>query len=278
MREHTAQFKQWFADSKVIDRSGNPLVVFHGTPTHGRESNNRYVRLEQADVEYPQFDTFITRGGGITDSGWLGEGAYFTPDADYAFEFGNFLLPVYLHITRPFEVHDDNTNSRANQLRFLQSVQHLQGLPDALKVDLSMPADERGEELGRDYSRFFSMSELTFEDGVKRWSLVARYKADSTAGIVEASGATPEGAIFNYRYQYQFGGFLLHTLREIGAREFRALLEANGYDGVIDYREAYSDEPPGQYIKEAVAFHPTQVKSSVGNCGRFNPTDASILA
>lgn len=28
----SAAFRRWFRDSKVVDRSGNPLVVFHGAP------------------------------------------------------------------------------------------------------------------------------------------------------------------------------------------------------------------------------------------------------
>lgn len=30
-RTETPEFKQWFGDSKVVDRAGNPLVVYHGT-------------------------------------------------------------------------------------------------------------------------------------------------------------------------------------------------------------------------------------------------------
>lgn len=52
------EFKRWFGDSKIVDADGNPLVVYHGT----------------ADV----FDTFRQDQPNKKDSGWLGEGFYFS--------------------------------------------------------------------------------------------------------------------------------------------------------------------------------------------------------
>src|SRR4051812_46770588 len=91
----SSEFHRWFAGSKVA-KDGKPLVVYHGTPTHGEYSNNRHVRSEQSGIEYPQFDAFATETTGFTDSGWLGAGTYFTPDPDHADEFGNFIIPCYL--------------------------------------------------------------------------------------------------------------------------------------------------------------------------------------
>jgi len=200
---NTPAFRRWFKGSKVVDAHGKPLMMLHGTPTHGREANNRYVRSEQADVEYPRFDVFITRGGGFTDSGWLGEGTYFTSSPSYAIEFGNFLMPAFLKIERPFEVHDDHSASRANQLRFLKSLQHLKGLPERFKLDLSMPLTQHTQDhRGQPYSRYFRMSKPTFVDGKKSWALVMRFEESSTGGIIESHGATPDEAIFNYRYHW----------------------------------------------------------------------------
>lgn len=55
-------FKAWFGDSKVVDESGLPLVVYHGT-TH-------------------DFDEFDPRGGNIEN--FHGKGAYFTSDPEDA--------------------------------------------------------------------------------------------------------------------------------------------------------------------------------------------------
>lgn len=271
-------FAAWFGASKVVDQNGRPLVVYHGTPTHGRYSNNRYVRAEQYDVEYPAFDTFSTVGTAITDSGWLGAGAYFTPDPGLADEFGNFLMPAYLKIERPFDIDDDCTSGSHNRFRFLKSLQSLAGLPKAFKLDLSMPPPQhRTDEAGRRYTWYYYAHEITCENSERKWRVVASLEKRSVGGIIEGTGATLEEAIFNDRYRYQFGGFLLHLIRQLGTRTFRQLLENNGYDGVIRYRDAYRDEPPGRYIREALVYEPTQIKSSIGNCGAFDPEEPSIL-
>jgi hypothetical protein len=91
----TQAFKKWFGDSKVVDKEGNPLVVYHGTNKWTDATNN---------VFKPSF------------SGTLGEGFYFTDDADKASDFamdirgertpettpeGGNVVPVYLKMEIP---------------------------------------------------------------------------------------------------------------------------------------------------------------------------------
>lgn len=86
----TPEFKRWFGDSKVVDESGKPLVVYHGT----RPGNDiRKFREKKHD------------------------GIYFTPDPGYAEGFTNELFtdsgdigaiyPVYLSIKNPHVVQAD---------------------------------------------------------------------------------------------------------------------------------------------------------------------------
>lgn len=78
----TETFKKWFGDSKVVDKDGDPLVVYHGT---------------RAD-----FDVFRTDGYSP-----FGEGAFFTSDPGTAEAYANSapgagparIIPVYLRIT-----------------------------------------------------------------------------------------------------------------------------------------------------------------------------------
>lgn len=89
-------FVKWFADSKVVDAHGLPLVVFHGTASPNWTRDGDRVRFE-------------SRNG-------MGEGAYFTPDpvmaSDYACcdaEVGDgdpALIPVYLRVTNPKILND----------------------------------------------------------------------------------------------------------------------------------------------------------------------------
>lgn len=72
------EFRKWFGDSVVVDSDGAPLVVYHGT----RHS----------------FDSFDTDS---LAQGW-GRGAYFSSSPEFAGEFGDRVMPVYLRLENPY--------------------------------------------------------------------------------------------------------------------------------------------------------------------------------
>ena len=86
-RTQTAEFKRWFADSKVVDSNGKPLVMYHGT-----RPGNDITEFDESDYD----------------------GIYFTPDSKYAESFTEGLFddlgekgaiyPVYLSIQNPYVV------------------------------------------------------------------------------------------------------------------------------------------------------------------------------
>jgi len=82
----TENFKKWFGDSKVVDKDGNPLVVYHGTNA--------------------KFDTFDKNVQQKTDAGFYGKGFYFSNSET---GFGSTSMPVYLTIKTPFII-DNNTD------------------------------------------------------------------------------------------------------------------------------------------------------------------------
>ena len=84
----TPEFKAWFGDSVVVDESGGPLEVYHGT---------------SAD-----FTAFDPSKRGKTDEGWLGSGFYFTTDRSVAESYGKRTIPAYLHATRLFDFTGQN--------------------------------------------------------------------------------------------------------------------------------------------------------------------------
>ena len=65
-------FMKWFGDSKVVDDKGNPLVVYHGT-----------------DRDFTIFSNQLQ---------------FFSTDIDFAKEYGDNIIPVYLRIEKPFDV------------------------------------------------------------------------------------------------------------------------------------------------------------------------------
>lgn len=64
-RLDTPEFRNWFGDSKVVDKEGKPLVVYHGTTA-------------------PPFDEFSTKLANNQYVAVYGAGAYFTFDPEYA--------------------------------------------------------------------------------------------------------------------------------------------------------------------------------------------------
>jgi len=78
------EFKKFYQNSVLIDESGNPIVLYHGTTK---------------DIE-------SFKAG--KEGGSLGNGIYLTPSQDFAEEYakeeGGNVIPVYAHITNPLVI------------------------------------------------------------------------------------------------------------------------------------------------------------------------------
>jgi len=66
-------FWKWFGNSKVVDKQGNPIVVYHGTDN--------------------KFDVFR-----ISKYGAMGSGIYLTTYKDIAKNHGKYLMELYVKI------------------------------------------------------------------------------------------------------------------------------------------------------------------------------------
>lgn len=82
------QFKKWFGKSKVVDKSGRPMMVFHGT-----SKNHPFEKL-----------------AGLSHFGTLGAasrfvGPQFAPHGDHV-QAGQRIYPVYLRIKKPINMVD----------------------------------------------------------------------------------------------------------------------------------------------------------------------------
>lgn len=91
VQEDSPEFKKWFGDSMVVNERGEPLVVYHGSPT----------------ADFSEFS--LGKAGSNTDAGWLGRGFYFGSDTRQASMYAQMgpminqaVMPVYLTIERPF--------------------------------------------------------------------------------------------------------------------------------------------------------------------------------
>ena len=81
--EDSAAFQRWFADSKVVDAEGKPLVVYHGSPN-----------------DFTVFSYRFNNSNGQAE----GRGFYFTDNRSYAEGYqsdGGKLFEVYLSLQNP---------------------------------------------------------------------------------------------------------------------------------------------------------------------------------
>lgn len=133
-------FKRWFGDSKVIDESGRPLVVYHGT-----------------DQNFEEFDNVFGR-----------RGIYFTDNRDVANTYGEKKYPVYISMKNPFiydakgadytEISGDLNGDTFSDIDDLVLVVKETGKYDGLIVknikDESGKIDNKGLEASTDYVVF----------------------------------------------------------------------------------------------------------------------------
>lgn len=107
-RKGIENFWKWFGDSKVVDKEGKPLVVYHGT---------------NADFEEFKFN----RSYGSGDSQlYFGKGFYFTNDRESADSYSNYdsnkTMSVYLKIEEPYISKDSRHSNPWTQYSFRQDL------------------------------------------------------------------------------------------------------------------------------------------------------------
>ena len=89
-------FWKWFGNSKVVDNSGNPLVVYHGTNTDFNTFDKSFINSHEKRGDF------------------LGEGFYFHKKKEIAANYGNNIIACYLRIENPLIINseDDAKNFR----------------------------------------------------------------------------------------------------------------------------------------------------------------------
>jgi hypothetical protein len=115
---NTPEFKKFFGNSKVVDDSGKPLVVYHGS---GKEFS---------EFKFKQ----------LNDRGYYGEGYYFSPqqsdanfyaemysyrDQNTGGEFNPQIYPVYLSLQNPYVVYKNKFSGPSDPAAFTEKLKSL---------------------------------------------------------------------------------------------------------------------------------------------------------
>lgn len=95
----TKEQQEYFKDSKVRDKNGNLMIMYHGT-------NN----------DFTVFDKSLSDEDNV-----LGQGLYFTADSEQSLKYGEKQYEVYLNIKNPLIIEDLTTQALANKINSIDN-------------------------------------------------------------------------------------------------------------------------------------------------------------
>jgi 2'-5' RNA ligase len=234
----TAAFKRWFADSKVVDEQGEPLVVYHATGSL-------------------DFETFKRRRNDIgVHFGTAGQA-----DARMGFKFGKELpagartYPVYLSLQNPLRLHDYG-EWNAGKVAF--NLERNAGF--SRKELQAATADNPLTHL----KNLRNLIESKGHDGIV-------YRNQGESELIDEKLKALAEQMHQARVALDA---VLPGDKRITQRHIETVPEARAYQtAVTAYEEYQQTSGSDSYI----AFHPGQVKSATGNRGTFDPASPNIL-
>jgi hypothetical protein len=300
------QFKRWFKDSKVVDPSGDPLVVYHGT-THAIDSFYQagHEKLnpesdwgagvyftsepEDADANYagvgPDLKGKIEKRAEELSSERRSAPGYEYPDDDTAENYedrqkareelvgsaGALMIPAYLSIQKPFVIGEPNGSSDIDETRLFKEYKYDDpDDPDSDIIGEEGPLADVFEALRHVASQY--------DEGPEAYDAFVEnvgYEESMTASdIVKAWRGTEKAAYISD----DRGNLVTNEV-------LREALQRAGFDGVIDrtvddkFGSGSGRSKPMKGMNpdttHYIVFEPTQIKSATGN-KTFDPNRSSI--
>lgn len=243
----TAEFKNWFGDSKVVDENGKPLVVYHGT-----QATNYVPRTTKSGSAYAQAE--LQRMASLY-------GIKEASDVPAIIErwVKSPALAERFGVTQQVAEHVRELKRQATSTEESPSRNDL-----AFDV-FSMPED--GNELGAHFGtkqqaqtfgvpfKFY----LSLQNPIRLPDL-GNWNYQSVMREVRKRGVKISEAEYDSAFNANDNNSAL-----------RDLLLSKGIDGVV-----YKNEAEGEG-DSYIAFRPEQIKSATDNRGTFDPNDPSIL-
>lgn len=232
----TPEFKRWFGASKVVDPSGLPLVVYHGT--------------------LREFSTFSDQVW--LDTSLMGRGLNFSSDPEDASRYASTDVTENLDLT-----------GKAAHLEVLLAKTMRQPQPgEAYRKAKAMVI---GDGAGRVLPVFLSLQNPLVIGHEKILVDAQRFRM----ALVEADVPEVVWDHLGRKFQELESGIeQCRFLAEKGAqRVLRQVASLQNRDGMILAPEV---APYGRGATHYLAFGPTQVKSAIGNCGAFDPSNPDI--
>ena len=268
----TPAFKCWFGNSKVIDADGKPLPVYHGTFS-----------------DFSAFDYQKSRG--INRLGFWFDAAVHIPNVFAggkkiaAFGGSGSVMPVYLSLQNPKEYRSDPlTRDEYESLETLIWGAHrrLDGM-DFPETPVEQIIRRDAKKLGM---RPVGLGDL----GVRLHSVLAylRIRGWRDAYTKMLRDLLPESETAKSLSWFVDNVALVEAARERLAKQHDGVILHSTLTDTDSLPYVYWTHPDAYRIRETgsevrhfgndwyLALYPTQIKSTTGNRGTFDPTDADI--
>lgn len=256
----TAEFKRFFGDwesdpensSKILDENGEPLVVYHGTPSHG-------------------FDRFINSYDvpRATDNETNSLGIWFASDAEAAarFMFGSEkggIYRVFLNVRNP-KVFKPAKFSKAEVERLDDLIRDLEGRKVRLGMNVNdLTPDERKERSKIErmiddawHQRKMAMRTDSFEQFMNYRDKYAEY-----------GDQVPKGKLGGWLDRY------INTNKDQANKKLVQEFRSGGHDGIIIADTQYDARNKRGKLSQYVVFDPSSIKSV--DARTFDPSSDSI--
>lgn len=232
------EFRKWFGRSAIVDQEGLPKEVYHGTSDVG---------------DFTSFDPGKTKNReSARRSGWvdyLGQAIYFSDRPKDAGDFSLYegsgedarVIPAFIRMEKPF---DTTKPMRGEEVRAIANgaASFFERMTDEEKSKLLYGNDT----IRRMREDIYHMPRGTPEDFYRRSLDQHRDEFDDSW----------YGTQSNVKSFYKW---LADYVSADGANRY---LRSLGYDGIIDQTHDMG--------KQYAVFDPRQVKSSIGNSGKFS--------
>jgi|GEM_PF-4740147 len=256
-KEYTENFKNWFGDSKVVDKDGKPLVVYHGT-TGDFDMFSRDKGGYNTGAQSARKGIFLTENPEVA-SGYANIGGMRVPD-DY----------VYRGPKRSYKDVDD-----------LYRIA-IKGGPNIFDNPVTGVKDMFAINVVRNASNLKKIRDDMLNGDSFEKAVANHGSADLFGGeLVSIEGfhggnVMPTYVNIKNPLEFDFKG---ESYRERTYSELIDQAVSEGRDGTIFYNtfdEAVPMENPKPHTVY-MAFDPAQIKSATGNRGTFDPKDPNIL-
>lgn len=262
--EGLRNFWRWFGDSKVVDKQGRPLVVYHGTA-----------------YDFSDFDAGRHRS--ILNDKYQGDGFHFSDNPSVASRYADANRNRLLRKKDIYPLVERRFPGRISKL-FKDVVEHGYSKAWDIPQDEVSAVIKAGDKAGIDLNDLLDLAEVVEGSryhagrnngvdpseifnamfGGNSGDLLSGYHVDSMVGLGLDAAAPAQNVMAAYLKS--------DNPLETESRKAAAAARENGHDGILYRGPDLVDDVP-----EWVVFSPEQIKSAIGNRGTFNGSDPNIL-